>query len=165
MDPCRAPTDGRPTQFEIVNLSSHQLPDVENQVLQLGLTFCPDSDADRFTIIKDIHLFARRLMFKTLYDKPTQLSECLGTTAPDPGTYTLQELRALDDLMELWDEGCGGPDAGSENPSSDDLGATAFPPPSSFKLKSSNFPLLNNNPNMWAFVQQTTQEIENHQMA
>lgn len=122
---CRAPTGGRTTQFEIINLSSHQLSEAESQVLQLGLTSCPDSNVDRFTIIKDIHLFARRLMFKTLYDKHTQLSECLRTTALDPGTYTLQELCALDDLMELWDGCCCGLDVESENSSPDNLGATS----------------------------------------
>lgn len=35
-----------------------------------------------------------------------------------------------------------------------------FPPPQLFKPKSKNFPTLGNNPNIWAFVQQITKEVE-----
>lgn len=133
---------------------------MEDQFLKLGLTFCPDSDVDRFTIIKDIHLFAPRLVFKTFYDKPTQLSGPIGSKGPDVGTYTLQKLRAIDDLMELWEKSQTELEIPLDDSSLDVLGGVTFPPPFSFKPKSRNFPLLNNNHNIWAFVQQTTQEIE-----
>lgn len=36
----------------------------------------------------------------------------------------------------------------------------AFPPPTSFKPKSRAFPTLSTNPNIWAFVQHITNEID-----
>lgn len=44
------------TELEIINISSCSLTADEIQVVKLGLTFCPESNADKFHIIKDICL-------------------------------------------------------------------------------------------------------------
>ncbi|XP_073491307.1 uncharacterized protein [Aquarana catesbeiana] len=61
--------DGNRDKFDIINLSSHPLTEDETTLLELGLTFCPDEEANKFELIKDLHLFARHLMYKVLYDK------------------------------------------------------------------------------------------------
>lgn len=55
--------------MEVVNLSSHQLSDKEILVLQKGLLFCPDQNLDIFECVKDVNLFARKLLMKVMLDK------------------------------------------------------------------------------------------------
>lgn len=74
--------------------------------------------------------------------------------------FNLDELEAIDNLMDLWGEGHTGDDAPL---SSSIVGAivpgVSFRPPLSLKPKSLTFAMLINNPNIWAFVQQMTSEI------
>lgn len=56
--------------YQITNYLSIE----ETQLLEKGLTFCPDSDFDVFEIIKDLQLPARKLILQTLYAKHTQPS-------------------------------------------------------------------------------------------
>lgn len=143
--------------MEIVNLSFVSLTDEQTHVLKLGLTFCPSTDLDRFQLIKDIHLFARRLLFKIIYDKPS-VSE---PSDSPPLELSDTELQALDDLMQLWEEGHTS-DAKAPLPSCGVVvPGVSFPPPVPFRPKSCTFPSLQINPNIWAFVQQTAFEIEN----
>lgn len=140
-----------------MNLSSVDLTADQVQVLKLGLTFCPSTDLDRFQLIKDIHLFARRLLFKVIYDKTPSLESSTSTS----GEPSEAELRALADLECLWDEGHTTEDVTPMASGGMVVSGVSFPPPTSFKPKSRNFPSLQTNPNIWAFVQQITQEIEN----
>lgn len=130
-------------------------------VLQLGLTFCPSNDFDKFALIKDIHLFARKLLYKVIYDKSPSSTVSLQDTNPPQQAPTLAEIQALEELMSLWEEGdTDGDDLlDPYDPEVASLGVS-FPPPASFKPKSTNFPNLSTNPNIWAFVQQVTNTIE-----
>lgn len=85
------------------NVSSYSLSDEEIQVLKLGLTFRPNSHMEKLRLIKYIHLFARRLMYKVLYVKPDlnpPFQHDLLTIQEN-----MDECRALEDLMDLWEEG------------------------------------------------------------
>lgn len=57
---------------------------------------------------------------------------------------TINDIKALDDLMELWEEG-----------HTDKAEST----PREYKPKSQVFPALQGNPNIWAFTQPVTNEI------
>lgn len=52
-----------PDVMNIINLSSYPLNKDEEELLSLDHSFCPHSHMDKFTIIKDVYLFARRLLF------------------------------------------------------------------------------------------------------
>lgn len=67
-------------------------------MLQLGLTFCLDEDADKFELIKDFNLFARRLMYKVLCDNTVQN---LGQQHPVLDNVTFEDLKALQGLIDL----------------------------------------------------------------
>lgn len=41
------------------------------QVLQQGFNFCPTHNIDEFEVIKDLQLFGRRLLLKTIYGPKT----------------------------------------------------------------------------------------------
>lgn len=83
---------------DVVNLSSHPLIQHELEVLKRGLSFCPDKDMDVFDVIKDVNLFARKLLLKVLVNKPK-------TSQPNYAEmfqgYTLADFRALKDLILL----------------------------------------------------------------
>lgn len=75
----------------------------------------------------------------------------------------IAEHHALADLMDLWEEGHTADDEDEfVSPSPLSVTGVSFPPLQAFKPKSRNFPLLNTNPNIWAFVQQVCQTIEKH---
>lgn len=143
-----------------MNLYSYSLTVDESRILQLGLTFCPDANVDQFDIIKDIHLFARRFMFKTIYHKPAQID--FVTTSTGEKDLTNREIQTIQDHMELWEENGDSVDSPFNPPlvSKEIPLNSCFPPPQLFKPRSRNFPTLSNNPNIWAFVQQITKEVE-----
>lgn len=65
--------------------------------------------------------------------------------------------------MELWEETNPFDEPLEEpllNPSLDTLSERSFLPPYHYKPKSRSFPLLHGNPNIWAFTQQVTKEIQ-----
>lgn len=84
-----------------MNLSSHHLIPFEVEVLQKGLSFCPDKGMDVFDVIKDVHLFSRKLLLKVLVDKSK-------TTKPNYAElfkgYTVADFRALKDVILLMQE-------------------------------------------------------------
>lgn len=45
---------------------------MELSVLRLGLNFCPSTNLDHFDIIKGLHLFGRRLNFKSIFHEQEQ---------------------------------------------------------------------------------------------
>lgn len=55
-------------KLEVINLLSYPLSTIEHELLQLGLSFCPNSLPNRFEIKKDLYLFARKLTLKVMYD-------------------------------------------------------------------------------------------------
>lgn len=141
----------------MLNLSSVPLTEEQVYVFKLGLTFCPSTDIDRFQLIKNLHFIARRLMFKVIYDKPSTMENY---DFP-PLEFSQLELQAMDNLMLLWEEG----HTSDKEPPVLTLPGVAvpgmsFPPPTSFIPKSHAFPLLHANPNIWAFVQQSTSKIK-----
>lgn len=76
-------------------------------------------------------------------------------------TNEIVEHQALTDLMELWEEGHTTDDeAVLVPPPALSVAGVTFPPLQPFKPKSRNFTLLNTNPNIWALVQQVSQNIE-----
>lgn len=111
-----------------------------------------------------MHLFARKLLFKVIYDKSQSNTALVQNVHVNPSQQvpTLAEIQALEELMSLWEEGCtdGDDSLDPTNLEAAALGAPPFPPPVSFKPKSVNFPNLSTNPNIWAFVQQVTNTIE-----
>lgn len=133
---------------------TYPLSEDEAVVLKLGLTYCPDQEADKFKLVKDMHLFARHLIYKVIYDKDQK-----GTSIPTFDNsllenVTIEDLKALQDLMDLWHE---------RNPGEEGLPVTTmeqvpfvtpswntpeYIPPRSYKLKSKSFPIPQGNPNI-----------------
>lgn len=58
--------------MNIINLSSHSLNTEEKELLSLGLSFCPSASLDKFSIVKDIFLFARQIFYKIIYQNKTK---------------------------------------------------------------------------------------------
>lgn len=81
------------TNCNIVNLSEYTLTSEEEDLLLKGLTFCPNSKPDKFEIEKDLQLFTRKLLFKSMYAKLDEID-----------TRSLTEERALNDLVTLLEE-------------------------------------------------------------
>lgn len=102
-------------------------------------------------------------MFKIIYDKDNKGSPsgmCSGDIWKDK---TINEVKALNDLMELWEESNPFDDTLEEPPSNPSLNSSTerlFPPPNLYRPKSRSFPILQGNPNIWAFTQQVTKEIQ-----
>ncbi|XP_073474119.1 uncharacterized protein [Aquarana catesbeiana] len=93
------------SQFEVINLSSYPHSVEQISVLNLGLTFCPMHKVDQFELIKDLNLFSRKLMFKTLYDKPATSIQDSTLDNPLWKGMSINDIKAMEDLMELWEEG------------------------------------------------------------
>lgn len=66
----------------------------QTEVLSLGLTFAPASHFDHFLAVKDLHLFARKLVFKKRYQ----------TRQPDSTFQTAEEREAVQALESLLNE-------------------------------------------------------------
>lgn len=78
--------------MDIINLSNHVLSNKERRLLSKGLSFCPDSNLDSFEAIKDVNLFARKVLLKSLYSKEKKKDNIV------------QHDKDLDDLLSLLDE-------------------------------------------------------------
>lgn len=81
--------------LNIINLSDHVLPVDEIRVLEKGLTFCPVAHIDTFEAIKDVHLFVRNLLLKSLYTKKQSGESTIHTT---------MEVEAIESLITLLEE-------------------------------------------------------------
>lgn len=57
------------TNLKVINLSSHVFSDVDLSLLQKGLSFSPSDHFDNFSAVKDLHIFARSLIFKRWFHK------------------------------------------------------------------------------------------------
>lgn len=107
------------------------------------------------------------MTFKVLYDKDHRDTQIPVQDNSVLQNVTIDDLKALQGLMELWDE---------SNPEEEDwtfnaprMGCSAsshsshipvFNLPKSYKPKSKCFSILQGIPNIWAFVIQVTKEIE-----
>lgn len=60
----------------------------------MGLSFCPNQDIDQFGVIKDLQLFARKLILKQMYTKEVLMK----------ADFEPYDLEALDTLVELLEE-------------------------------------------------------------
>ncbi|XP_069600643.1 uncharacterized protein [Ranitomeya imitator] len=83
-------TDDR---MKVVNLSDHILSDTQIKLLERGLTFSPSSTLDKFTVVKDLHLFARKVALQKIHYKADLDSSC-------PMEMERETLRDLEDLLE-----------------------------------------------------------------
>lgn len=80
--------------MKVINLSSHSLSLEETQVLSLGLSFYPTAEIDRVTVIKDLNLFARKILLCSMFDK-----------SPNPEhKLSMRECKDLHDLTLLHEE-------------------------------------------------------------
>ncbi|XP_069611902.1 uncharacterized protein [Ranitomeya imitator] len=81
------------TTLQVINLSEHVLTSMELSVLQRGLSFVPTHIADKFTLIKDLYLFCRKLTFQVMHRRPDILQ-----------TMPIDERQTFQDLLELLEE-------------------------------------------------------------
>lgn len=78
-----------------MNLSSHSPTTDETSVLLKGLTFCPNHKLDRSEAVKDLYLYTRKLLLRSMFKK-----EKLGSE----GCRTFSERQALENLNSLLEE-------------------------------------------------------------
>ncbi|XP_069620483.1 uncharacterized protein [Ranitomeya imitator] len=88
------------SNLKVINLSNHVLTDIEIDILQKGLMFCPAAQFNKFTAVKDLHLFARKLMFKKLFHNE-------GTLQLFPTEAEQEALTILDELAREHNEPVG----------------------------------------------------------
>lgn len=62
-------------RLKIINLSDYTLSPEEETVLQKGLTFSPMEKLDKFTVVKDLYFFCRKLTFKKFIQKTLHWKE------------------------------------------------------------------------------------------
>lgn len=134
---------------------------VELEVLRLGLSFCPSQHIDKFTLVKDLHIFARNLTYKYIFD--TDRGKGVKREEDLYKGFKVQDFRALKMLIQLLDENEGYADSQDSSYKEEEV-ITATPiVPLKFKAKSQKFPNLQTCPAVWAFLKQTTKQIEGMQ--
>ncbi|XP_073503969.1 uncharacterized protein [Phyllobates terribilis] len=57
------------SRMEVINLSTHVLSPAQIQVLEKGLTFSPTNTFDLFSVVKDLNLFARKLVLHKVHNR------------------------------------------------------------------------------------------------
>lgn len=152
----------------MINLSSFPLTKDQISVLSLGLTFCPMQKVDQFQLIKEKNLFSCKLMFKILHDKPKPSVQTPTLDNPLWKQMTISDIKAMEELMELWEEGNIDETeyleaehiwSDNDNPGLSLSPSPIISTPKDYKPKSKVFPTLQGNPNVWAFTNQVTKEI------
>lgn len=105
-------------------------------------------------------------MSKVLYEKGQDINEPTAFDKFSLENITMEDLRAIQDLMELWEEGLHEEEdspCDTHVHALDGLASIMGPtptPPRSYKPRSKSFPILQRNPNIWAFVIQVTEAFE-----
>lgn len=157
-----------PYSLNIINLTPYQLTPEEEQVLQLGLGFCPSESIDIYETIKD--LFARKLTFNYMFDQDRRCVNLEKELAEKNKNVTIAESRALRDLILLLDEGeveSNVSDGTPDSPSSgqmDIISNLRHPNPKpSLKRKSRAFPDLMTCPSIWAFLHECILSLKKEQ--
>ncbi|KAM4012040.1 uncharacterized protein ACNLHF_005390 isoform 1-T3 [Anomaloglossus baeobatrachus] len=120
---------------KVLNLSTHKLSTTDLRLLERGLSFSPASGFDLFSTIKDLHIFARSVLFKKYF-----FDDALHTLFP-----TEEEQDALRVLHELSIE--------------HNLPIGGKIPPSIVR-RSKKFPPLSTCTNVDMFVRVVSQELE-----
>lgn len=72
-----------PNDLKVINLSSYDMSLEEVEVLSLGLSFCVEQHFDTFEVIKDVTIFARNILLKTMYSKETNQGSSQPVAAND----------------------------------------------------------------------------------
>ncbi|KAM4035374.1 uncharacterized protein ACNLHF_014494 isoform 2-T2 [Anomaloglossus baeobatrachus] len=80
---------------QVINLSQHLLSTSQIDVLSRGLSFSPSNAFHCFTAVKDLYIFARKVILTKLHNRRTQHFS---------GPLDLREQQAIQDLEELLDE-------------------------------------------------------------
>lgn len=145
--------------LDVINLSSYNLSPSEIEVLRLGLSFCPSQQIDKFTLAKDLHLFARNLTYKYVFDN--ERGRVMGREEDFYKGFTVQDFRALKILIQLLDENESSGDLTESTSEEEELDSEVAPEPWKFKVKSQKFPNLQTCPAVWAFLKQTKKQTEN----
>ncbi|XP_077123903.1 uncharacterized protein LOC143781279 [Ranitomeya variabilis] len=122
-------------QPQVINLSDHILTPKQEDLLQRGLTFSPAKSLDAFTAIKDVHLFARKLVLKRHFEKSTS----------DSQIDVADDQQVVDMLESLLDEQNSTPVSGF---------------PTHLYSKSKNFPPLSTCPAIDVFVKMVSGDVE-----
>ncbi|CAJ0944873.1 unnamed protein product [Ranitomeya imitator] len=81
------------SKLQVINLSDVVLTEPQIEVLSLGLSFSPTASFDLFSVMKDLNLFARKLVLKKLHEKSNFGEE-----------WTEQELETINILEDLSNE-------------------------------------------------------------
>lgn len=72
--------------------------------MELGLSFCPTQKGNKFELAKDVLLFARKLLFHVIHDTTITLQAQKAQDMELWKDFTINDFRALKDLMQLWKE-------------------------------------------------------------
>lgn len=128
------------------------------QVLSLGQNFCIDQKMYIFETIKDLQLFASNLLFNVLHAGSGDGIDTGKIEEPWEGPIPdLRMARLLNDLLDLSGSFEGKADRNEVARVSEEMWG---PPIKKFKKRSCNFPPLNRNPNICAFLKQVMRELE-----
>lgn len=90
-------------QLNVIKLMDKTLSNDAKELLQLGLSFCPVQNLDKFTVIKDLNLFTRKLLLKVIYDKDKKNVNLIENDDILKG-FSVQDFRNLKTLMQLLEE-------------------------------------------------------------
>lgn len=115
---------------------------------------------DKFTLVKDLYLFTRKLTFKYLFDKDRTKKAEEKTEADQYKGYTMADFRALRDLIQLLNENEEKEEVVWEKKPSPPDTDESESNQKRFRPKSQKFPPLQSSPCIWAFLTQVTKAVE-----
>ncbi|XP_069615754.1 uncharacterized protein [Ranitomeya imitator] len=124
------------TSSKVINLSKIPLSSDHISVLSLGLSFSPASRFDRFSVTKDLQLFARKLTFKKMFHQQEDVSM----------TATISDTQVLETLEDLARESESGKGNGEY--------------PSHLLPKSTKFPQTSTYPEIDLFIRMVMRDLE-----
>ncbi|KAG8594979.1 hypothetical protein GDO81_001384 [Engystomops pustulosus] len=85
-------------EMQIINLFHHALTGAQTSAFRKGFHFCLTTRMNKFEVIKDLHLFGRKLIFKKIFSQTKELRGDGGRVAP-------VELEARDlEMIQLLEE-------------------------------------------------------------
>ncbi|CAJ0960814.1 unnamed protein product [Ranitomeya imitator] len=88
--------NNNPSSNKVINLSDVSLTSPQMEVLNLGLNFSPTAKFDPFSAVKDLHLFARKLLLKKLHHRnPNDVTETIFETEEETEAFN-----ALNELLQ-----------------------------------------------------------------
>lgn len=157
------------SKLNIISLTTSKFSAVKLSVLQLGLGFCLAQPINVSETIKDLYLFTRRLTYKYIFDSDRNQKRLEKDHTEQIKHFTMDEFRALRDLMLLYEESSGESSAPSVETPSGDISRTTtdtcskFTTDTRFKPKSRHFPDLLTCPNVWVFLQLTIRDLKSQQ--